>query len=889
MTQIKRYFSILLAAINFIVAFAEGEQEVYTYRLSQSTSGFVLWTTLTSVKVFQDMEIPKAEDSRIKMYAARNEFEPFQIIVKPQNTGSVVVEMMDFGYGIEVELYEVKYVEIAQPSDALGQTGPYPDPLMPVENGSTIVVEAGKNTPIWVSVYVPETVPAGTYTANVRVGDITVPVELKVFNFALPQELHVKSQMNISYQDVLTKYGVTGYASEYWAYVDHIKQWFVDHRLTPKSVLWPGGLSVAGGAPFIDYDCGGTLSDPYGVWGFEEPALRYLGGAGTMSGNLDGDFNHGFGFPSFMAMTFKNNDASQDQRPVNFCGETLSGGDWYTADNPNSSYNQKWFEYITGIQNYLNNKGYLDKAYFYLANEPNNQAAYDAVAWYSQELKKAAPSLRLMVSEQPRPEIFDNATYTGSKIDIWLPVLNNYDPLVSHEREENHNEETWIYFLHGTRPPYFNPVTLDHQGVESKLTGWFLWKYRIKGIAYYAMNNWSRNPWADPLNNNHNGDLFMFYPPSMSNDNISFGANGHRFVPSIRLELLRESLEDYEYLYLLSGGAQPEVGISNEADVQVDKIIGGLISYNRDDEFMHDLRRLIGLKIGGEISAVPDVYPTSEHPRSKGEPGDYYINFQDPTGLPVASYTDGDESYFVFEGKDYLRVGVNAYDETKGYGWYAPNDVNWMMHYNEWFDNGNELQKSVVYSDWGRRAVFEFDLPNGDYNVTASIGHSGGPYARQFVTIEGVECFTAASTYNSVLVNTREVVVKDNKLTMEIGAPENDEYTMLNYLDVEAQKTTFVDWGEEEHVVDAWLSPNPFRSDVSIYVCLDRPQVVRIDILNAQGQVVAQVFDGRLTETNNRVFWSGKCGNGAELIKGVYFCRVIVGGDKSCVIKCLRE
>ena len=42
--------------------------------------------------------------------------------------------------------------------------------------------------------------------------------------------------------------------------------------------------------------------------------------------------------------------------------------------------------------------------------------------------------------------------------------------------------------LEGTKPPFFNPITLDHPGIESKFTGWFLWKYRIEGIAYYAMN-----------------------------------------------------------------------------------------------------------------------------------------------------------------------------------------------------------------------------------------------------------------------------------------------------------------------------------------------------------------------------------------------------------------
>jgi hypothetical protein len=42
-----------------------------------------------------------------------------------------------------------------------------------------------------------------------------------------------------------------------------------------------------------------------------------------------------------------------------------------------------------------------------------------------------------MVSEEPKPEIYDNSNYAGSgQIDIWMPVLNNYDPEISHERKK---------------------------------------------------------------------------------------------------------------------------------------------------------------------------------------------------------------------------------------------------------------------------------------------------------------------------------------------------------------------------------------------------------------------------------------------------------------------
>ena len=30
-------------------------------------------------------------------------------------------------------------------------------------------------------------------------------------------------------------------------------------------------------------------------------------------------------------------------------------------------------------------------------------------------------------------------------------------------------EDVWWYFLYGDRPPFFNPITIDHQGIESRI------------------------------------------------------------------------------------------------------------------------------------------------------------------------------------------------------------------------------------------------------------------------------------------------------------------------------------------------------------------------------------------------------------------------------------
>ncbi len=749
--------------------------EDYTYTLTQSTGAYQFWTTTPSERVFEDATAPTTTGSGVKVYAARNEFEPFQIVVKPTSSGNVTVNMGSFGSGITVELYQVKYVYLAETTDSLGRTGPYPDPMWPLANGASVALTAGENTAFWFNVFVPAGVAAGNYTANMTIGGVAIPVMLHVFNFAIPDTVHVESQMNYSHETFLDAYSVPGTDTEYWLYVDGIKQYFIDHRLTPISPLWPGGLTGGGSfaEPFIDYNCTThTLSDPHGIWGYDLLAERYLDGSGLLGGEFTYPFNSGTGFPSFTAAGFAHNDPSADQRPSPFCGITRTASDW--LQNPTSTYNTAWFAYVTALQNYLNSHGDLGKAYHYIANEPQDQADYDAAAWYSRYSHQAAPNLKLMVSEEPRPEIYNQ---TGAHIDIWLPVLNNYNPTVSHARERDYGEMTWIYFLHSTRPPYFNPITLDHPAIEGKFTGWFLWKYRVRGIAYYAVNDWSQNPWTDPMTYGQNGNTFLLYPPSEANVPIPYGSNGHRLVPSIRLEMLRDGFEDYEYLYILAGG-QPQVDVTNTADAQANKIITGLTSYTRHSEFMYNLRRLIGLKNGGEIVTIPDITPPPTHLRAEGPPGNYYINFQDPAGQPTADP-------LVVNDHTYMKIGGDDYSAVDGYGWYAPSDVNWMTTF---LSSGpNVLQRSILYSDWGRPSTFEFDLPNGDYNVTVSVGWQGGTYSHNYIAIEGI-VFVNDEATSPYIVRTKRVTVTDNKLTMAMGI--FDEYTMLNYLDIEAAGPT---------------------------------------------------------------------------------------------------
>ena len=131
-------------------------------------------------------------------------------------------------------------------------------------------------------------------------------------------------------------------------------------------------------------------------------------------------------------------------------------------------------------------------------------------------------------------------------------------------------------------------------------------------------------------------------------------------------------------------------------------------------------------------------------------------------------------------GHEYQKIGWDAYDEQRGYGWFG-SDMQYTM-YRYLSEGPNELQKSIIYHDWGRLTTFVYNIPNGTYRVTVSVGWQGRSYQHNKIVIEGVP-FINDEPADPYLVRTGYVAVNDGTLTMEMGV--FDEYTMLNYLNVE--------------------------------------------------------------------------------------------------------
>ncbi|MBN1459266.1 MAG: DUF4091 domain-containing protein, partial [Armatimonadetes bacterium] len=153
----------------------------------------------------------------INIYAAQGETESFQVVVRAEGSplSNVNVIAPDLG-GPEFTLYREHYVYVSGSSDWTSNRnhpeGPgwYADALIPFVDpvtgadltGATydavpFDLEAGRNRPVWVDVYVPRGTAPGVYTGSVSVtsdqGPAAVLVNLTVWNFALPVKPAAKS------------------------------------------------------------------------------------------------------------------------------------------------------------------------------------------------------------------------------------------------------------------------------------------------------------------------------------------------------------------------------------------------------------------------------------------------------------------------------------------------------------------------------------------------------------------------------------------------------------------------------------------------------------------------------------------------------------------------
>ena len=181
------------------------------------------------------------------------------------------------------------------------------------------------------------------------------------------------------------------------------------------------------------------------------------------------------------------------------------------------------------------------RAYVYLDDEPE-PGRYAKCVRLLEEMRAAAPNVRKLIVFNRNP-----VQRFAGKLDIWCAHLNLADNPFWKERREA-GDAFWWYTcgVFSSLPNY----TIDEAPVRIRLLAWCQFLYGVKGILYWQVNGWNnRNinsgyPFAESRAGvPYYGDGFLLYPGER------FGCRGP--ISSLRLEVIRDGNEDFEYLVLL--------------------------------------------------------------------------------------------------------------------------------------------------------------------------------------------------------------------------------------------------------------------------------------------------------------------------------------------------
>jgi hypothetical protein len=149
------------------------------------------------------------------------------------------------------------------------------------------------------------------------------------------------------------------------------------------------------------------------------------------------------------------------------------------------------------------------------------------------------------------------------------------------------------------QPNYF----IDGPPMDPVMVPWITWRYGMQGILYWDLKFWSQtpDPWLDPVTYLSgflcsrggilNGEGSLLYPGSRTR-RYTGQKDVDGPVSSIRLELLREGIEDYEYLWLLKS-----LGDARFADEAAAGMVVDVRAFSRNAEELARVRESMARRI----------------------------------------------------------------------------------------------------------------------------------------------------------------------------------------------------------------------------------------------------------------------------------------------------
>jgi hypothetical protein len=516
--------------------------------------GYIAWTENSMQRVLIN-SWPEKAASRLaaRIALARNEYESFQVAVRAapnRNLSGCVVEISDLqdsaGHVIpksNIEWREVGFVKLDDlfkhpklPVEAV--PGWWPDPLLPV---SKFDVAGGVTQAIWFTVYAPAQTPAGEYKGEIAVTPSNAPsfrveVTAVVYGFEIPTQPHIKTAFAL----------MDGYLEKLYdkvtpelrrAYGDYV----LKRRLNPDDISRTDPPDLDDIAHYNDRGLNAfnviNMVEPRGkrTWVCYSDAKVYT--------------------PQFREYLIKRLDP-------------------YVAD--------------------MKQRGLAGKAYVYTFDERGKEF-WPIIKDYFGLIKERYGIPTLTTAKVPQ----DPQVMKDLNVDWNCPVSSVYK---FDEAEECRKAglQVWSYICCGPRYPYANWLA-DDPLIEARVIWWQAYQQKMDGFLYWGLNIWLRAH-NDYIINPEKDGPYLRWSITTEHFTVPLHGDGEMLYPGkdgpfgcIRLDNIRDGVEDYEYLWLLAK-LEGSIAKAREACLPV---TDSLISFTRDPQLLYAQREGIARRIEG--------------------------------------------------------------------------------------------------------------------------------------------------------------------------------------------------------------------------------------------------------------------------------------------------
>ncbi|MFB3883485.1 MAG: hypothetical protein ACE149_19640 [Armatimonadota bacterium] len=504
------------------------------------------------------------DGDRIALHGARNEFISFQVVVssaEPTRGISVALDHLLGPRGARLDgrsvaLFRAWYVRVDRPSygytkSSLG-AGWYPDALIPVASGEPAAfdlpdaengIPSQRNQTIWVDLYLPKEIPSGQYRGAVTVswpgGRLEIPVELAVWDFSLPDEIHCRGDI---YNNSLT-----GMPPEMeMRYYQLARQ----HRFQPGVVYYRPRLEIDGAQVRID-------------WGDYDGRLRrYLDGSAFTE--AQGYWGPGAGLPvDHLILPFDCERGNNRRRA--WPAPQPEGG-------PTPEFERVWVETARQFREHFDADPHWRRvgkiAFLDGLDESYHQAAYDKMVYYCKLLRQGMGE-HWFLNRIDGGYSWEAMRQLNPYVDLWVCHTVDFDAdKVRHFRELG--TEAWFYgpmvYEEQANSGCGSNTFLDLDLFTCRGVGWAAWKHKC-GYCEWEFDWNADTAWREAENYSTDGGRVSYNGSGLL---IYRGEAVGRTepIPSIRLKAHRRGFQDYEYFWLLR-----EAGREAEADALVDSVI----------------------------------------------------------------------------------------------------------------------------------------------------------------------------------------------------------------------------------------------------------------------------------------------------------------------------